>query len=165
MQNIPAPNLLEYLDLVALGTVCDVMSITNINRVFVKQGLKILQRQNNLGLKTLLDISGLDYNKISTYHLGFVIGPRINAGGRVGESYLGSQLLTTDNYEDALTISNKLELYNNERKTIENLINEEANIQAKQKSDKAILIIASKNWHPGVIGIAASRIKDKYIKI
>jgi single-stranded-DNA-specific exonuclease len=156
-QNI---DLMSLLDLVALGTVCDVMKLTGLNRVLVSQGLKIMARRQNLGLKTLADSAGVD-DKMTSYHLGFVLGPRINAGGRVGQSYLGSKLLSTHDVVEAMQITQKLNQYNDERKAIEVLVQEEALMQAVE-NDEPVMMVASENWHQGVIGIVASRLKEKY---
>ena len=160
------PNLLNLLDLVALGTVCDVMKLTGINRAFVSSGLKILKQRKNLGLKTICDLAGVS-EEPSAYHLGFVIGPRINAGGRVGNSNLGAELLSTLDENRAFEIATKLESLNKERKEIEAQVLSEATIQLEENKigfskNNQILFCASKNWHQGVIGIVASRLKDLY---
>jgi single-stranded-DNA-specific exonuclease len=162
-QEKPEPNLMSSLDIVALGTICDLMKLDMLNRAFVSQGLKIMSKRQNLGLSLLSDIAGIN-TEPSTYNLGFLIGPRINAGGRVGESHLGSSLLSCKNENLAREISMKLEIYNNERKDIEKLVLNEALILAEKDLEKDITFIYSKNWHIGVIGIIASRLKDRYQK-
>jgi len=163
-KDIKEPNILSLLDLVALGTVCDVMTLTNLNRVFVSQGLKVMAKRHNLGLKTLSDIAGLD-TKPKSYHLGFVIGPRINACGRIGIADFGTKLLTTNNAEEAKRIGDKLNILNAERKAIEQVILDEAMLQAeKQQHDQAVIMVAKEGWHSGVIGIVASRIKERFGK-
>ncbi|WPY00146.1 Single-stranded-DNA-specific exonuclease RecJ [Candidatus Trichorickettsia mobilis] len=157
------PNLMQYLDLVALGTVCDVMPIIALNRAFVAQGLKIMLQRQNIGLKTLCDNTNIA-EKLNCYHLGFVIGPRINAGGRVGKASLGANLLSTNIISEAIKFSQELEVYNSERKTIELLILEEAIAKAEAQSSENILFIVGEGWHIGVIGIIASRLKDKFNK-
>lgn len=160
----PEPNLLSLLDIVALGTVCDVMTLTGINRTFVTQGLKVMAKRNNKGISALSDVAGID-SPSSTYHLGYVLGPRINAGGRVGESYLGVKLLSSDDYDEAYQIAQKLDKFNSERKSIEQLVLEEAFEQVEQINNNQPLIFAhGENWHPGVIGIVCGRIKEKYNK-
>lgn len=154
------PNLINLLDLVALGTVCDVMPLTELNRAFVTQGLKVMSARNNLGLKTLADVSGVK-EKLSAYHLGFVLGPRINAGGRVGEASSGSRLLCTEDVSQALTLAQHLDQYNCERKVIEDQVLSEAILQAESQ-ETPVLMISGKNWHPGVIGIVAGRIKERF---
>ncbi len=157
-KNREEPNLMEYLDLVALGTVCDVMPLIGLNRAFVKQGLKILAQRKNIGLKTLADIACLD-SLPTTYHLGFLLGPRINAGGRVGESHLGSLLLSTNCEIEALEIAKKLEDFNLQRRAIEAEIVEEA-IQLAEAQAENNFIMISGYWHPGVIGIVAGKLKE-----
>ena len=162
------PNLLNLLDLVALGTVCDVMSLTGLNRAFVAAGLKILKQRKNLGLREICDLAGLN-EEPNAYHLGFIIGPRINAGGRVGKSNLGATILSSDDEEQAKTIAQQLESLNKQRKEIEAQVLEEAikslesGVGGFSKNDPIIFAV-SKNWHQGVIGIVASRLKDLYNK-
>jgi single-stranded-DNA-specific exonuclease len=159
--NYSEPNLLEYLDLVSLGTVCDVVPLTGINRAIVKQGLKILSLKKNIGLKTLMDFCEIN-SDITTYHLGFKIGPRINAGGRVGKCSHGANLLLNITAKKAFQIASELENYNKERQILEkNLLNK---IQENVDTNQSILIIDGKNFHEGVIGIVAARIKEKYNK-
>lgn len=162
------PNLLNLLDLVALGTVCDVMTLTGLNRAFVAAGLKILKQRKNPGLREICDLAGLD-EEPNAYHLGFIIGPRINAGGRVGKSDLGATILSSDDEEQTKSIAAQLENFNKQRKEIEAQVLEEAvkslesGAEGFSKNDP-IIFAASKNWHQGVIGIVASRLKDLYNK-
>lgn len=161
---ITEPNLMQYLDLVALGTVCDVMPLIGLNRAFVIQGLKILASRQNIGLKMLSDIARLN-EAPTAYHLGFVLGPRINAGGRVGKASLGSSLLSTESEDNAYKIAIALEQFNEERKLIEKQVLEEAMLLAEQtQQDKNIVFVYEEGWHPGVIGIVASKLKEKYQK-
>lgn len=161
-------NLLNLLDLVALGTVCDVMTLTGLNRAFVAAGLKILRQRKNLGLREICDLAALD-EEPSAYHLGFVIGPRINAGGRVGKSDLGATILSSDDEEQVKSIATQLENFNKQRKEIEAQVLEEA-VKSLESGNEGfskndpIIFAASKNWHQGVIGIVASRLKDLYNK-
>lgn len=155
------PDLMSLLDLVALGTVCDVMPLTGLNRTFVSQGLKIMAKRKNVGLKSLADIGGLDETP-TPYHLGFVLGPRINAGGRVGESFLGARLLSTENPEEAYDIARKLDQYNQERRILEAEALEQAFLQANPEAP--IIIVDRTGWHEGVIGIVAGRLKEKFHK-
>ncbi|WP_316353458.1 single-stranded-DNA-specific exonuclease RecJ [Candidatus Trichorickettsia mobilis] len=157
------PNLMQYLDLVALGTVCDVMPIIALNRAFVAQGLKIMLQRQNIGLKTLCDNTNIT-EKLNCYHLGFVIGPRINAGGRVGKASLGANLLSTNIEADAIKFAQELEVYNSERKAIELLILSDAIAKAEAQSSENMLFIVGEGWHVGVIGIIASRLKDRFNK-
>jgi single-stranded-DNA-specific exonuclease len=159
--NLKYPDLMKQLDIVALGTVCDVMTLTGLNRAFVKQGLKVAKGRSNIGYKTLCDVAGLE-EAINCYHLGFVLGPRINAGGRVGTASLGATLLSTKNHEQALKLSQELDLHNNNRKIIEMNILEEAFEAAKSQSKNSVIFVSGNGWHPGVIGIIASRLKEKY---
>lgn len=155
------PNLLAYLDLVALGTVCDVVSLTGLNRAFVAQGLKVMARRGNQGIAALCDVARLD-EMPTVYHAGFLIGPRINAGGRVGESALGSRILTLDDEETCRTIAQQLDQYNAERQAIEASVLDAAMIQAESQANQPCIIVAAVGWHEGVIGIVAGRLKEKY---
>ncbi len=155
------PDLMELLDLVALGTVCDVMPLTGLNRTFVAQGLKVMAQRKNVGLRVLFDKAGLNESP-TPYHLGFVLGPRINAGGRVGESFLGARLLSTENPEEASEIAQKLDQYNQERRLLEAEALEQALIQVDPES--VALVVDRDGWHEGVIGIVAGRLKEKFHK-
>ncbi len=157
------PQLLNLLDLVALGTVCDVMTLTGLNRAFVSQGLKVMAQRRNIGLAALADIAKLE-EAPSVYHAGFVFGPRINAGGRVGSSHIGARLLSTDDAEEAATLARQLDVHNRERQAVEKQVLEEALSIAEKMKNQQVLIIAKQGWHPGVIGIVAGRIKEAYGK-
>ena len=160
-KNINEPSLFEFLDLVMLGTICDVVPLINLNRAFVHQGLKIAAKRNNLGLKTLTDYSKIN-KKLSTYEVGYVLGPKINAGGRIGKSNLGYKLLTTDDAETAYLISSELNSLNLKRKELEgNIIDEAIDLVDKQKLEDIIFLV-KKDWHEGLIGIVASRLKEHY---
>ena len=154
-------DLLEFLDLVALGTICDIVNLDTINRAFVKQGLKIFNNSSNIGLLSILNEASIE-DKVSCYHLGFIIGPRINAGGRVGKSSLGAELLLTSNENLAQVMAQKLSEYNNLRKKIEKKVENEA--ISRVDNNKKIICVHSKDWHPGVIGIVASKLTEKYNK-
>ncbi|MBS0271502.1 MAG: single-stranded-DNA-specific exonuclease RecJ [Proteobacteria bacterium] len=160
-QSIGEPQLMNLLDLVALGTVCDVMPLTGLNRTFVAQGLKVMAKRKNIGLRTLADLGGLE-SFPTPYHLGFVLGPRINAGGRVGESFLGARLLSTDNPEEAFEIAKRLDIYNQERRILEEGAIDQALLQADPNSP--IIIAHREGWHEGIIGIVAGRLKEKFHK-
>ena len=162
-KNIKEPNLIETLDLVALGTVCDVVPLIGLNRAIVSQGLKILKSKKNLGLKTLLDICGVEARP-NIYHVGYVLGPRINAGGRVGKSSLGANLLLNNNPKDVYKIASELNESNKERQYLEQDVFNKILKEIKVKFLDPVIIISGKNWHEGVIGIVASRIKDKFNK-
>ncbi|MBL6664767.1 MAG: single-stranded-DNA-specific exonuclease RecJ [Rickettsiales bacterium] len=167
-ERVREPNLISLLDLVALGTVCDVMSLTGLNRAFVSAGLKVLRQRKNMGLRVICDKAGLD-EEPNAYHFGFVIGPRINAGGRVGTSNLGAEILSSQDEARVEEIADKLEKFNQERKDIEAAVLEEAKLGLEEglggysKNDDVVFAVG-KNWHPGVIGIVASRLKDLYEK-
>ncbi len=158
------PNLLSLLDLVALGTVCDVVPLIGLNRAFVHQGLKVMASRSNTGLAALADVAGVDESP-GTYHAGFILGPRVNAGGRVGVSGLGAKLLSTDDRVLVDEIANQLDGYNRERQAIEQSMLEEAIAMAENQqraSNASLILTAQSGWHPGVIGIVASRLKDRY---
>ena len=155
------PNLLESLDLVALGTICDVVPLIGLNRALVKQGLQVMARKQNIGIRALFDAARLDESP-TTYHAGFILGPRINAGGRVGESSLGLQILTTTDADEAARLAEKLSLYNAERQAIEATVQEDALTLAERQDNRAVLLVAKEGWHEGVIGIVAGRLKDKF---
>ena len=158
----PEPDLLRLLDLVALGTICDVVPLTGVNRVLVAQGLKLLQGRGNVGLAALADRAGIG-ERIDSYHAGFVLGPRVNAGGRVGEAELGARLLASDDPIEARAIAERLETFNAERREIEARVLAQAIDQVETGDRHASLVfVAGEGWHPGVIGIVASRLKERY---
>ena len=161
--NIKEPNLINYLDLVSLGTICDVVPLIGLNRAIVKQGLKVFKSKKNLGLKTLFDICRIESNP-SIYHLGYLIGPRINAGGRVGKCSHGANLLLNKDPKISFKLASELDQYNKERQMLEkDLLNKILN-ETKVFSKDPVLILSGKNWHEGVIGIVAARLKDKFNK-
>lgn len=155
------PNLLSYLDLVALGTVCDVMPLTGLNRAFVAQGLKVMAQRQRLGLSMLCDIARMD-EAPNVYHLGFLLGPRINAGGRVGKSGLGVELLTATDRDAAQPIAQMLDIHNQERQAIEASVLEQARAAAQAQENLPVIMVAGEGWHPGVIGIVAARLKEQF---
>ena len=155
------PNLLALLDLVALGTVCDVMPLTGLNRAFVAQGLKVMAGRGSLGLSVLADVARLD-EQPNVYHLGFLLGPRINAGGRVGKSSLGVELLTSGDDTHARGIAAVLDTHNSERQAIEAGVSEQAFAMAQAQANMPVIMVAGEGWHQGVIGIVAGRLKEKY---
>ena len=154
------PDLLSLLDLVALGTVADVAQLKGLNRAFVAQGLKIMQRRANTGMSALIEASRLKRCPQCS-DLGFALGPRINAGGRVGESTLGVRLLTTEDAAEAAEIAAQLSALNEERRAIEAAVQEAAEAQLDAQHNRAVLLVSGGGWHPGVIGIVAGRIKEK----
>ena len=161
--SIIEPNLINYLDLVSLGTVCDVVPLVGLNRAIVKQGLKILKEKKNLGLKTLLNICKVEANP-SIYHLGYVLGPRINAGGRVGKCSHGANLLLNSNPKEVFKLAIELDQFNKERQMIEQDLIEKILTNSEINLNDPVLVIQGKNWHEGVIGIVASKLKDKFNK-
>jgi single-stranded-DNA-specific exonuclease len=161
--DISEPNLINYLDLVSLGTVCDVVPLVGLNRAIVKQGLKIIKSKRNLGLKTLLDICKIETNP-SIYHLGYMLGPRINAGGRVGKCSHGANLLLNSNPKEAFKLASELDQFNKERQILEKDLLQKILNETKNYSNDPVLVLSGKNWHEGVIGIVAARLKDKFNK-
>lgn len=154
------PDLFALLDLVALGTVADVAALHGLNRAFVAQGLKVMSRREGVGMSALIDASRLTRAPTCS-DLGFALGPRINAGGRVGESTLGVRLLTTEDPAEAQAIAAQLSALNEERRAIEAIVQEAAEAQVDAQHNRAVLTLSGRGWHPGVIGIVAGRIKEK----
>ena len=161
--NINEPNILNSLDLVSLGTVCDVVPLIGLNRAIVKQGLKIIKKRSNLGLKTLYDLCNIE-SQPTTFDLGFRLGPRINAGGRVGKASHGAELLISNDPKKTYQIALDLDKSNKERQAIELMLSEQINLEVKNYHNHPVLVMSGNNWHEGIIGIVASRIKEKYNK-
>ena len=161
--NINEPNILNSLDLVSLGTVCDVVPLIGLNRAIVKQGLKIIKKRSNLGLKTLYDLCNIE-SQPTTFDLGFRLGPRINAGGRVGKASHGAELLISNDPKKTYQIALDLDKSNKERQAIELMLSEQINLEVKNYHNHPVLVMSGNNWHEGIIGIVASRIKEKYSK-
>lgn len=161
------PNILQWLDLAALGAICDVTGLTGFNRALTSQGLRVMSRWENPGLKALAEVAGSG-GEATTFHAGFILGPRINAGGRIGRSDLGARLLSTDDPEEARALARELDLLNGERKAIEQSVVEAATamIDSAANFDPAApaIVVASEDWHPGVIGIVAGRLRERYRK-
>lgn len=157
----PEPRIMQWLDLVALGTVCDVVPLTGVNRAFVAQGLRVMAMRGNAGLSALADLNSLS-EQPGTFHAGFVFGPRVNAGGRIGEPDIGSRLLSTDDPLEARALAQRLHDYNAERKAMEDDMLQQALEMAEAQKDRRVVMVAGDGWHPGVIGIVAARIKEKY---
>ena len=164
------PKLLDWLDIVALGTVCDVVKLTGLNRALVTQGLKVAAGRTNPGIRALADVARLD-KRPEAWHLGFLLGPRVNAGGRVGESSLGARILSTDDPDEAKEIALKLDAYNTERREIEAKVLIEAEAQVadnlakgigSNSGEDALAFASGEGWHPGVIGIVASRLVERF---
>lgn len=162
---VAAPDLMQLLDLVALATVADVVPLKGLNRAFVVRGLQVMRRRENVGLRALFDAAGL--NQAPTpYHLGFVLGPRINAGGRIGDAALGAKLLATGDEVEAARIAVLLDKLNRERKALETQMLDQAVAEADRLIDAdaelALLVLASANWHKGVVGLVASRLVERF---
>jgi len=157
----PLPDLLQFLDLVALGTICDVVTLKGLNRALVAQGMRVMNEQRNIGLRALCTISRLD-EAPNPYHAGFLLGPRINAGGRVGAAGLGSELLCSDDPLFCQQAAETLDRYNGERQAIEQMVREEAERMAECQSNLPAICVANPGWHEGVIGIVAGRLKELY---
>ena len=160
-----APDLLAMLDIVALATVCDVVPLTGLNRAYVTKGLQVMRGRRNTGLRALFDAAGLKQAP-TTYSLGFVLGPRINAGGRIGDSGLGAQLLSTNDDAEATKIAMQLDKLNRERKAVETQMLEEAlaeaDVMVEGDPETAIVMLGSEAWHKGVVGLVASRLAERF---
>lgn len=158
----PGPDLLLGLDLVALATIADVAQLTGLNRAFVQKGIKVMQGRGRPGLTALFDIAGTD-GPPKPYHLGFLIGPRINAGGRIGDAALGAKLLTLTDEVQARQIAEELDKLNRERQEVEACALAEAEAQVLGlEENSAVILVAQEGWHPGVVGLVATRLKDKF---
>jgi single-stranded-DNA-specific exonuclease len=157
----PEPKVIDLLDIVALGTVADVARLRTLNRAFVTQGLKVMSEGRNIGLVALAEAARL-VKAPTCRDLGFALGPRINAGGRVGKSDLGVRLLTSTDPEEARAIATELDRLNEERRAIEMLVTEQASAAAEAQADTPLILVSGRGWHPGVIGIVASRLKERF---
>jgi single-stranded-DNA-specific exonuclease len=161
----PEPNMLQWLELVALATVCDVVPLKGLNRAYVTQGLRIMSRRENQGISALADVGGLK-RRPDVYALGFILGPRINAAGRVGHAEEALALLTTNDKGEAYALARNLDDLNRKRQVIELRVVDEAIAQAEAAMGKdkkpSIVVVAADGWHPGVVGLAASRLKDRF---
>lgn len=157
---VQGPDLMTLLDLVALATVADVAPLIGVNRALVRQGLKVMARRERVGLRALADIARMD-TAPTPYALGFLLGPRVNAGGRIGQADLGARLLATDNPTEAAALAQRLDQLNSERREIEARVREEAMAQAEMRGlDGPLVWAAGEGWHPGVVGIVAARLKE-----
>ncbi|MCB1381550.1 MAG: single-stranded-DNA-specific exonuclease RecJ [Notoacmeibacter sp.] len=161
--NRPPPDLLALLDLVALATVCDVVPLKGVNRAFVVKGVQVARARQNAGLAALADVSRLG-EPVAPFHFGFMLGPRINAGGRIGDAALGCRLLACDDPDEARAVAARLDALNQERQAMEQAMLEEAKAQAMAETmhggGPAVLVTESAHWHPGIVGLLASRLKD-----
>lgn len=162
--NRQQPDLMALLDLVALGTVCDVVPLQGLNRAYVTRGLAVMHQRRNYGLTALSDAARVS-GRPASYHLGFLIGPRINAGGRIGDAALGARLLTTEDPQEARAIADRLDQLNSERQAMEAVMLEQAGAEAAytiETRDPAVLVTGSPDWHPGIVGLIASRLKETH---
>jgi single-stranded-DNA-specific exonuclease len=162
----PEPDLRQWLDLAAMGAICDVTELIGFNRALAAQGLKVMSGWRNPGLKALLEVAK-SQGPASVFHVGFILGPRINAGGRIGRSDLGARLLSTDDPEEAAALAAELDALNASRKDVEREVTEAAIAHIETESnapDAPMLLVAADGWHPGVIGIVAGRLREKYRK-
>ncbi|CAN7224568.1 single-stranded-DNA-specific exonuclease RecJ [Phenylobacterium sp. LjRoot225] len=162
----PEPDLRQWLDLAAMGAICDVTQLVGFNRALAAQGLKVMSGWRNPGLKALLEVAK-SQGPASVFHVGFVLGPRINAGGRIGRSDLGTRLLSTDDPEEAKALAEELDALNASRKEVEREVVEAAVLMIDRQSNQAdapVLVVAADGWHPGVIGIVAGRLRERYRK-
>lgn len=159
----PQPDIMQWLDIVALGTVCDVVPLLGLNRALVAQGVKIAARRGNPGLAALADVAGLA-ERPDAGHFGYLLGPRVNAGGRVGQADLGVRLLTTDDPQEARELAQALDIHNRARQELEAATLLEAIEQIESRSDDGLPLVlaAGEGWHPGVVGIIAGRLKERY---
>ncbi len=158
------PDILRYLDLVALATVCDVVPLVGVNRAFVIKGLKVARMMSNPGVAALSRVAGIG-EPLNVFHLGFLLGPRINAGGRIGDQALGARLLTTQTEGDAESIAEELNALNQERQNIEakQLLEAEVGLQSLTLDETpSVIVVAHEGWHPGIVGILAARLKEKF---
>jgi single-stranded-DNA-specific exonuclease len=161
------PDIRQWLDLAAMGAICDVTQLVGFNRALASQGLKVMSGWTNPGLKALLEVAK-SKGPATTFHVGFILGPRINAGGRIGRSDLGTRLLSTDDPEEARALAEELDALNAARKDVEAAVQEEAVIFIERMTnldpDAPVLVVAGEGWHPGVIGIVAGRLRERYRK-
>jgi len=161
------PDVMQWLDLAAMGAFCDVTQLTGFNRALAAQGLKVMSGWRNIGLKALLDVAK-SQGPATSFHAGFILGPRINAGGRIGRSDLGARLLSTEDPDEAFALAQELDALNAARKDVEKSVIDEAVLQIERDSNQdpgaPVIVAAGEGWHPGVVGIAAGRLRERYRK-
>jgi single-stranded-DNA-specific exonuclease len=164
----PEPDLRRWLDLAALGAICDVTQLVGFNRALAAQGLKVMSAWANPGLSALMDVAQSERVEATTFHAGFVLGPRINAGGRIGRSDLGARLLATDDPSEAMALAQELDTLNSGRREVERELTEAAILAVEREAnfdpDAPAIVVAGDGWHPGVIGIVAGRLRERYRK-
>ncbi len=163
----PEPDLRQWLDLAAMGAICDVTQLSGFNRAVASQGLKVMSAWRNPGLKALVEVAK-SQGPASVFHVGFILGPRINAGGRIGRSDLGARLLSTDDPKEAAALAVELDGLNASRKEVERKVTEAAiaiiERESNRRADEPVLLVSADGWHPGVIGIVAGRLRERYRK-
>ena len=158
------PDIRRFLDLAAMGTICDVVPLTGVNRAIVRQGLKVLTQRQNSGLAALAQVAGAT-GTLSTYHAGYILGPRINAGGRIGRADMGAQMLSSDDPDLIMDIAQQLDTVNKDRKLMQaDMLTEAMEKASKLPEACSVILVSMSGWHPGVIGIVAGRLKDKFNK-
>lgn len=166
--DVSEPDIRQWLDLAAMGAICDVTGLTGFNRALTSLGLKVMSNWHNPGLSALLAVAGAEPGPAKTNHAGFILGPRINAGGRIGKSDLGARLLSTDDPVEARQLALELDALNIERREVEANVTEEAvrRVEATgaHKDDSALIVVAGEEWHPGVVGIVAGRLRERWRK-
>jgi single-stranded-DNA-specific exonuclease len=166
-RGLAPPDVMQWLDLAAMGAVCDVTSLTGFNRALATQGLKVMSGWRNIGLKALLDVAKAQ-GPATSFHAGWILGPRINAGGRIGRADLGARLLSTEDPEEASALAQELDALNASRKEVERAVIDEAVAVIERESnldpDAPVIVVAGDGWHPGVVGIAAGRLRERYRK-
>ena len=164
--DLTEPDIRRWLDLAALGAICDVTALTSFNRAVASLGLKVMSRWDNPGLKALMFQAGSEPDEATPFHAGFVLGPRINAGGRIGRSDLGARLLASDDRAEVLELARELDVLNAERRDVERDITDAAVDQVERASnfdpDAPVILAAGEGWHPGVIGVVAGRLKERW---
>ncbi len=166
-RGLAPPDVMQWLDLAAMGAVCDVTSLTGFNRALASQGLRVMSGWRNIGLKALLDVAKAQ-GPATSFHAGWILGPRINAGGRIGRADLGARLLSTEDPQEASALAQELDALNASRKEVERAVIDEAVALIEQASnfdpDAPVIVVAGDGWHPGVVGIAAGRLRERYRK-
>jgi single-stranded-DNA-specific exonuclease len=164
----PEPDVRQWLDLAAMGAICDVTQLVGFNRALTALGLRAMSMWRNPGLSALMDVAGLAKESAGVFEAGFILGPRINAGGRIGRSDLGARLLSTDDPGEAADLARELDALNTERKLVESAIVKQAMLDLEQGSnldpEAPVIVVAREGWHPGVVGIVASRLREHYRK-
>lgn len=164
----PEPDLKQWLDLAALGAICDVTALTGFNRALASLGLRVMSEWRNPGLRALLEVAGAQPGPAKTNHAGFILGPRINAGGRIGRADLGARLLSTEDPDEAMRLARELDALNQARRDVEREVVEAAVRQVEERGpdalERPLVLVSGEGWHPGVVGIAAGRLRERWRK-